>query len=126
MESANTVRIDKYLWAVRLFKTRTIASEACKAGRITISDYHVKPSREVKVGELFSMKDNPIVRSYRIVAILENRVAAKLVSQFLEEITPASELKKLEDMKQNTVSRDRGTGRPTKKERRDIDEYFDW
>lgn len=121
----NSIRIDKYLWAVRLFKTRSLAAEACKKGRILINDMAVKPSREIKADEVFELKRNPVVYKYRVKEILKNRVGAKLVANYLEDITPQEELFKL-DIEKNMpyFKRDRGTGRPTKKDRRDIDRLY--
>ena len=125
MKTEEEIRIDKFLWAVRLYKTRTIASDSCKNGKIISSGIAVKPSRTVKAGEIFDIKQNIITRSYRIKKILSKRVGAKLVADYLEEITLQTELDKLEV--QNNISikkREKGTGRPTKKERRDINRFF--
>jgi ribosome-associated heat shock protein Hsp15 len=123
---AEGVRIDKWLFAVRLYKTRSQASEECRKGKVTIGGMNVKPSRELKVGEIIQLRRPPITRSYKILALTENRMAAKLVPEFLLETTPASELEILEVQKNMSVyNRERGTGRPTKKERRDLDDFFD-
>jgi len=120
------VRIDKYLWAVRIYKTRSIAAEACKSGRVLMLDMHVKPSREIVKGDIFDVKINPIVRTFRVVELLENRVAAKLVPQYLEDLTSPEELKKLEaTVSLQFIKRDRGTGRPTKKDRRDLEDFIE-
>lgn len=122
---AEGIRIDKYLFAVRLFKTRSLASEECRKGKVTIGGMNVKPSRELKVGEIIQLRRPPITRSYKVIALTENRMAAKLVPEFLLETTPASELEILEIQKNMSVyNRERGTGRPTKKERRDLDDFF--
>jgi ribosome-associated heat shock protein Hsp15 len=122
---AEGIRIDKYLFAVRLFKTRSLASEDCRKGKVTIDGMSVKPSRELKVGETIQLRRPPITRSYKVIALTENRMAAKLVPEFLMETTPASELEILEIQKNMSVyNRERGTGRPTKKERRDLDDFF--
>jgi ribosome-associated heat shock protein Hsp15 len=119
-------RIDKWLFAVRLYKTRSQASEECRKGKVTIGGMNVKPSRELKVGEILQLRRPPITRSYKILALTENRMAAKLVPEFLLETTPASELEILEVQKKMSVyNRERGTGRPTKKERRDLDDFFE-
>ncbi len=119
------MRIDKFLWAVRLFKTRSLATEACKAGKILINDQTLKPSREVKEGEEIKVKKIPIWRTYRVKALLKSRVGAKLVGDYIEETTPEEEVKKLELHKlAEQFDRTKGTGRPTKKERRDIEKYF--
>lgn len=123
---AEGTRIDKYLFAVRLYKTRSLASEECRKGKVTIGGMNVKPSRELKVGEIIQLRRPPITRSYKVLALTENRMAAKLVPEFLVETTPASELEILEIQKNMSVyNRERGTGRPTKKERRDLDDFFD-
>jgi ribosome-associated heat shock protein Hsp15 len=123
---AEGTRIDKYLFAVRLYKTRSLASEECRKGKVTIGGMNVKPSRELKVGETIQLRRPPITRSYKIVALTESRMAAKMVPEFLVETTPASELEILEIQKNMSVyNRERGTGRPTKKERRDLDDFFD-
>lgn len=119
-----TVRIDKYLWAVRIYKTRNIAADECKKGRITINDVAVKPSRNVVAGETVTVKKPPVNYCYKIIDVIENRVSAKLVSQFIDDITPDEEKFKLDmNLKGGTLYRDKGTGRPTKKERRVIDRF---
>lgn len=123
---AEGIRIDKWLFAVRLYKTRSQASEECRKGKVTIGGMNVKPSRELKVGEIIQLRRPPITRTYKILALTENRMAAKLVPEFLVETTPASELEILEVQKNMSVyNRERGTGRPTKKERRDLDDFFE-
>lgn len=123
---AEGTRIDKWLFAVRLYKTRSLASEECRKGKVTIGGMNVKPSRELKVGETIQLRRPPITRSYKILALTESRMAAKLVPEFLVETTPTSELEILEVQKNMSVyNRERGTGRPTKKERRDLDDFFD-
>lgn len=123
---AEGIRIDKWLWAVRLYKTRSLASEECKKGKVMINGMNVKPSREIKEGETIQLRRPPITRSYKVIALAENRMAAKIVPEFMVETTPASELEILEIQKNMSVyNRERGTGRPTKKERRDLDDFFD-
>lgn len=120
------VRIDKWLWAVRLFKTRTLAAEACKKGKVLVHNVQVKPSRNVKVGDVIGIKRNPVLFSFKVLALSENRMNAKLVPDFMENVTTADQLELVELARiaaQN--NRDRGTGRPTKKERRDIDDFFE-
>jgi ribosome-associated heat shock protein Hsp15 len=122
---AEGVRIDKWLFAVRLYKTRSLASEECRKGKVTISGMPVKPSREIKEGETIQIRKPPITRSYKILALTENRMAAKLVPEFMVETTPASELEILEMQKNMSFfNREKGTGRPTKKDRRDLDDFF--
>jgi len=122
MEDASKIRIDKFLWAVRLYKTRSLAGEACKNGRILINDYPVKSSRTINIGDIFVVKKNPVVFIFKVKDLVENRVGAKLVDNYIENLTSIEELQKLEvNSKLVFVKRDRGTGMPTKKERRDID-----
>jgi ribosome-associated heat shock protein Hsp15 len=124
---AEGIRIDKWLWAVRLFKTRSLATEECKKGKVLIKGISVKPSREIKEGETIQLRRQPITRSYKVIALTENRMAAKMVPEFMIEITPASELEILEIQKNMSFyTRERGTGRPTKKERRDLDDVFNF
>ena len=121
------VRIDKWLWAVRLFHTRTLATEECKKGRITIDGISVKPSRIPKIGDIIKIRKNPVTYSYRVIGLIGKRVGAKLAPDYVEDITPPEELKILEIRAQmNTFERDRGTGRPTKNDRRDLDKLQDW
>jgi ribosome-associated heat shock protein Hsp15 len=123
---AEGIRIDKWLFAVRLYKTRSLASEECKKGKVMINGMNVKPSREIKEGETIQVRRPPITRSYKVIALTESRMAAKMVPEFMVETTPASELEILEIQKNMSVyNRERGTGRPTKKERRDLDDFFD-
>ena len=119
------VRIDKYLWAVRLYKTRTLATEACKKGRVSMDDMPAKPSRTVTAGDVIQVRKMPVVYSYRVKDPIEKRVGAKIVDQYVEDITPQEELQKLEMQDDFFVKRDRGAGRPTKKERRLLDDISD-
>jgi ribosome-associated heat shock protein Hsp15 len=122
MEQENHIRIDKFLWAVRLFKTRSLAADACKSGKILINAYPVKSSRLLSINDIFKLKRNPVTYTYRVKAILSSRVGPKLVESYLEDLTAPEELLKLEIGQQMPfVKRDRGAGRPTKKERREID-----
>ena len=122
---AEGVRIDKWLWAVRLFKTRSLAADECKKGKVVINGISVKPSREIKEGETIQLKRPPITRSYKILALTENRMSAKVVPDYMVETTPASELEIVEMQKNmGFFNRERGSGRPTKKERRDLDDFF--
>ncbi len=121
-----SVRIDKWLWAVRLYKTRSKATDACKKGRVIIGDLPVKPSREIHPGDVIQVKKAPITRSYKVLALAEKRMSAKLTVGYLEDITPPEELEILETQKQmKWISRKPGSGRPTKKERRKLDDFFD-
>lgn len=122
---ATEVRIDKWLWAVRLYKTRTIAAEACRKGQVSLNGVNLKPSRMVKVGEVVSVRKAPITLSFKILQAIENRVSAKLVPEMLEDVTPPEQYELLELSKiSGFVDRARGTGRPTKKERRDLDSFL--
>jgi ribosome-associated heat shock protein Hsp15 len=116
------LRIDKWLWAVRVFKTRSLASDACRAGKVKIKEQTVKPSRTVVINDIISVCLPPITRTIKVLALLQNRVSAKLVSSFMEDLTSPEEYKKLELLKDHRfMQRDGGSGRPTKKERRYID-----
>lgn len=120
------VRIDKWLWAVRLFKTRSLAAEACKKGKVIIQNIQVKPSRNVKVGDIVSIKRNPILFSFKVLALSENRMNAKLVQGFMENVTTPDQLELIELAKlAGHTGRDRGAGRPTKKERRELDDFIE-
>lgn len=120
------VRIDKWLWAVRIYKTRTLAAEACKKGKVFVGTQAAKASRMVKVGDTINIKRAPVTYSFKVLALSENRMNAKLVAGFMENITTADQLELIELGKmQAKLNRERGTGRPTKKDRRDIDELFE-
>lgn len=119
-------RIDKWLWAVRIYKTRSIAAEACKKGHIMVRDKAVKPSFLVRVGDIVQVKKSPITYSFKVLQCAENRVGAKLVPELMENVTPAEQYKALEMSRiSGFVDRARGTGRPTKKERRSMDTFID-
>ncbi len=119
-----SVRIDKWLWAVRVFKTRTIASEACKKGRVLIDNNSVKPSRMISVGEVVQVKKPPVTYSFKVLDIAQKRMGAKLVPGFMENVTPPEEYEVLEMNKlSGFIDRQRGSGRPTKKERRDLEDF---
>lgn len=118
------LRIDKWMWATRIFKTRTIATEACKKGRVLMDGVAVKPSRMVKVGDVVSVRKPPITYSFRVKALTANRLGAKLVPEYLENITPRSELDLLEMVKiSGFVDRRKGLGRPTKREGRELSRF---
>ena len=120
------VRIDKWLWATRVFKTRTIATTACKLGRVTIGGMPVKPSHGIKVGDRIDVRKPPVTYSFEVIALLNNRVGAKLVPQYLKNVTSADQLRLLERVKiDGFVNRQRGLGRPTKKEGRELQEFTD-
>ena len=118
------VRIDKWLWATRIFKTRTIATEACKKGRVTIGGVNVKPSRPLKVGEVVDVKKPPITYTFRVKALAENRMGAKLVPDYLENITSPAQYELLEMARiSGFVNRQKGLGRPTKKDGRELSKF---
>ena len=120
------VRIDKYLWSIRVFKTRTDATDACKGGKVKVNDTDAKPSRNVKVDDIISIRKGVVTYTYRVLDLLEKRVGAKIVEQYAENLTPQSELDKLNaPVETFFLKRDRGTGRPTKKERRDMEKLWD-
>lgn len=117
-------RLDKWLWAARIFKTRTIAADACKNGRVTVNGVNVKPSRMVKVGETVSVRKSPVTYSFKILKTIEQRVGAKLLPEIYENVTPADQYELLEMTRiSGFVDRARGTGRPTKKDRRAMDAF---
>ena len=123
---AGEARIDKWLWAARIFKTRSIAADACKNGRVTINTVNVKPSHMVKAGETVSVKKPPITYSFRILKPIEQRVGAKLIPEVYENVTDPKQYELLEMSRiSGFVDRARGTGRPTKKERRALDAFID-
>ncbi len=120
------VRIDKWLWATRVFKTRTIATTACKLGRVTIGGMTVKPSHGIKVGDRIDVRKPPVTYSFEVIGLLNNRVGAKLVPLYLKNVTSADQLRLLEMVKiDGFVNRQRGMGRPTKKEGRELQEFTD-
>ena len=117
-------RIDKWLWATRIFKTRTIAAEACKKGRVMIGGSQVKAARMIKPGDVIQVKKPPITYSFKVVQPIEKRVGAKLVSEYMENVTTPDQYELLEMSKiSGFVDRARGTGRPTKKERRSLEDF---
>ena len=123
---AEQARIDKWLWAARIFKTRSLAAEACKNGRVTIGNVNVKPSHMVKVGETVSVRKPPITYSFKILQTIEQRVGAKLIPEIYENVTTPDQYELLEMNRiSGFVDRARGTGRPTKKERRSLDAFID-
>ncbi len=116
------VRIDKWLWAMRAFKTRNDAAESCRAGRVQVNGVTAKPSREVRIGDVVSFRRLPVTYSYRVLDVVGNRVAAKDVARIAENITPQVELDKLNAPRETIfISRERGSGRPTKRDRRELD-----
>ena len=121
----NEARIDKWLWAARIFKTRSIAADACKNGRVMVGGTTVKPSRMVKVGETVNVRKPPVTYSFKILKTIEQRVGAKLLPEIYENVTTADQYELLEMNRiSGFVNRARGTGRPTKKDRRAMDAFI--
>lgn len=119
------MRLDKYLWAIRVFKTRTDASDACKGSKVKVNGMEIKPSREIKEGDSICVRKGAVYYTYKVIATVENRQPAKNVPLYAEDLTPPEEYAKLERPKESiTIFRERGTGRPTKKERRQLDELM--
>ena len=119
-------RIDKFLWAIRAFKTRTDATDACKGGKVKVAGVNAKPSKEVKPGDVLMVKKGSVTYTYKVLQPLERRVGAKLVPEYAQNLTPAAELEKLRaPVETFFISRDRGAGRPTKKDRREIEDAWD-
>lgn len=120
------IRLDKYLWAVRIYKTRSDAADAIRQNRVLVNDTYAKPSREVRIGDLISVKRMPVTYLYKVTGYVSSRQPAKNVPDYCLNITPQAELDKLNVPRETIfISRDRGTGRPTKKERRDLDEVME-
>lgn len=123
---AEVVRIDKFLWAIRAFKTRTDAADACKGGKVKVAGVNAKPSKEVKEGEIIQVHKGPVVYTYKVIQPTEHRVGASLVPQFAENLTTQEELDKLKaPVETFFVTRERGAGRPTKKDRREMEKLWD-
>ncbi len=119
-------RLDKWLWAVRIFKTRSIAADACKKGRVSINNALAKPARTVKEGDIVSVRKPPVTYSFKVLQTIDKRVGAKLVPEMMENVTPKSEYEILEMNKlSGFIDRSKGMGRPTKKDRRQIEEFTD-
>lgn len=122
----NEARIDKWLWAARIFKTRSVAANACKTGRVTVNGTNAKPARMIKAGEVIHVKKPPVTYSFKVLQCIEQRVGAKLVPDIYENVTDAKQYELLEMSRiSGFVDRARGTGRPTKKDRRAIDAFVD-
>lgn len=122
----DTARIDKWLWASRIFKTRSIAASACKNGRVTIKGVNVKPSHMIKTGDIISVKKPPVTYSFKVLQCIEQRVGAKLIPGIYENVTDSKQYELLEMSRiSGFVNRARGTGRPTKKERRSLDAFIE-
>ena len=126
MEPAvQSVRIDKWLWSVRLYKSRSVATDACASGKVQVNGQPVKASRSIKPGDIITAVAGEILRTVKVISPLEKRVGAKIVSQFLEDLTPAAEYAKPKETNfQPYMFRPKGSGRPTKKERRSIEDFL--
>jgi ribosome-associated heat shock protein Hsp15 len=123
MAEAEKLRIDKYLWSIRAFKTRSIATEACKAGRVKFNGQNLKPSHVVKIGEIYTVQKGIERKVIKVIGLLERRVDAKTAVNFYEDLTPLEETHAYKSVfHAPSLSRDRGAGRPTKKDRREIDD----
>ena len=119
------VRVDKFLWAMRIYKTRSIAADACKNGRITVNGVQLKPSRTFKIGDMFNVRKGPVTYTYKVLQLTENRLGAKQVPEYIQDCTPPQQLELLELARMaGNGTRDRGLGRPTKKDRRDIETFM--
>jgi ribosome-associated heat shock protein Hsp15 len=126
MAEKEKLRIDKYLWAIRAFKTRTLASDGCRAGRVKLDGNNIKPSHEVKIGEIYQVSKGLERKVIKVTGLLESRVDAKTAVYFYEDITPVEQTTAFKSMfHAPLLKRDRGTGRPTKKDRREIDDLKD-
>ncbi len=120
------IRIDKWLWATRVFKTRSLATDACRLGRVTIDGMNVKPSRMVHTGDVISVKKPPVTFTFKVIGITQNRVGAKLVPEYLENLTTPDQYELLEMVRiGGFVDRRKGLGRPTKKEGREMKQFTD-
>jgi len=125
-EPAERARLDKWLWCVRLFKTRALATDACRAGSVLVNDLPAKPAREVHAGEIVSVRQGIITRTLRVVAVPTARLGAKLVPAHTEDLTPPAEYEKARAQRvQHVLAREKGSGRPTKRDRRLLDQLFE-
>lgn len=123
---ADSIRIDKYVWAIRLYKTRSEATEACNGNKVQINGAPVKPSKTVKIGDTVAVRKGSAQFTYKVLQLAEQRMGAQLVPEYAENLTPESEMAKLHAPRETFfMKRDRGTGRPTKKERRDMDTLWE-
>jgi len=125
-DEANPARLDKWLWGVRLYKTRALATAACRAGQVEIGDIAVKPARTARAGEIITVRQGVILRTVRVEAIPPSRMGAARVAEFCTDLTPPEEFQKVREMRaQQVLARDPGTGRPTKRDRRLHDQLFE-
>ena len=120
------VRIDKYLWSIRAFKTRSEATDACKGGKVKVNGADIKPSRDVKVGDVITVRKGVVTYTYKVIELIDKRQGPKLVTNYAENLTPSEELEKLRaPVETFFLKRDRGAGRPTKKDRRQMEALWD-
>lgn len=124
-KTVEKVRIDKWLWAVRIYKTRNQAADACRKGRVLVNGLEAKASREIKLEDIVIVRKLPVIYTYKVKQVIDKRQSAKLITEFLEDLTSVEELSKLNIKDTFFIKRDRGSGRPTKKERRELDELLD-
>lgn len=123
---ADVTRLDKYLWSIRVFKTRSDATEACKGNKVRVGGVPAKPSKMIKIGDVLEVRKGVVQFTYKVKALTEHRLGAKLVPDFAENLTPQAELDKLKaPVETFFLRRDRGAGRPTKKDRREMDAAWD-
>lgn len=123
--SAAADRLDKWLWAVRLFKTRSLATDACRAGSVTVNDQPAKPARDVHAGETIIVKQGIVTRTLRVLGVPRSRVGPKLVADFCSDLTPQEEFEKVKEQRiQDLLAREKGSGRPTKRDRRLLDQLL--
>ena len=121
-----TNRVDKWLWCVRVFKTRSLATDACRAGSVEIAGQTAKPAREVRAGEIVNVRQGLILRTFRVQAVPSSRLGPKRVAEFCEDLTPPEEFEKVRTQRlQQVLARDKGSGRPTKRDRRTLDRLFE-
>ncbi len=121
------MRIDKWLWCVRLFKTRSLATQACQSGKVTLNDNSVKASKEIKIGDIISINFNPLHKKVKVKAFLNARIGAKEVEKYMEDLTPEAEYEKIRLLSAMMFEkRDSHIGRPTKKDRRSIEKFKDF
>lgn len=126
MATEAEIRIDKWLWAVRIYKTRTLAADECRKGRVIVNGNAVKPSHALKLNEIVIVRKPPVVHTFKVMGLIENRVSAQVAKMYVLDLTPDDEIAKREIARLSAISsRDAGTGRPTKKDRRDIDKIMD-
>ena len=126
VKEVENVRIDKWLWAIRIFKTRSLATTACKAGKVKLAGTNVKPSKEIKVGEEYQVRIGPMQKIVKVKGLIDKRVGAPIAVTMYDDLTPPEHLEQLQSVFLGSAGRrDRGAGRPTKKDRRDIDKLED-